>query len=222
MAQLNRILSSGGRVAMLITAIQVFAALTPATASTLSRPPLATKLLTASDLPAGWYVFPEKGTTQSVDLPTGGCLAKATSWLASHPSAQSASIQGSTTQGRSLFDEALATGENTKRHFQLLVRALGRCHDSPSEWRGFQVAVTAKALPIPVPGVSSHAFTVDFREGQGINTTDDRWDVLLFQIGTVYGSFQFHTNPNRITTFVMLSRAAINKIERSSVAPSSG
>lgn len=186
--------------------------LAAASANSTSQTQLTARLLSQADLPAGWDVYSQNGTAANDDLLTGGCLANATSWVTHHPGTPSADEEGSTTEGRNLFEEALSTGKNAQHHVQLLVRALDNCHGSSTEWHGFHITVSATVIQIPGLGVGSHSFAVDFREGLGASATDDRWDVSLFRVGAVYGSFQYHANEMRTSAFRILALAAVGKV----------
>lgn len=204
----------GRRITLMTMAVTVgglFLFCPPVAASTLPQQPLAAELLSTDNLPTGWSVYPEDKSHHDSQLTLGGCLARATAWSTRHP-AIGVGVQGSTLQGRSLFEEELATGGNASRHLQLLVAALDHCRDSSTHLLSIKVVVNAKPLSMRALGTSAHAFAVDFLEGQGSTTTHDRWDYVLFQNGTVYGSFGYHANPIRTRAFQMLATAAINKV----------
>jgi hypothetical protein len=205
-------------VGLMAWTIIQFGILVPANSGASTQTQLTAKLLSQADVPAGWYVYPHNGTASEEFMLTNGCLASATIWVIHHPNSSSVGVQGSTTQGRSLFFEGLATGKNAQHHLQLLVDDLDRCHSSPSDWRGFHIAITANPLALTGLGVNSHAFAVDDHEGLGANATDVRWDIVLFQAGPIYGSFSYQANPIRAAMFRELAVDAVHKVTASESA----
>jgi pimeloyl-ACP methyl ester carboxylesterase len=166
------------------------------------------RLLSASDLPAGWSaVGTGKNTPKLTSAP---CL----SGLASSPKGWTylavAFVQGSSIPN---LGEVLATGAQVPGTWSRFARALARCRTATLQLAGTKVKVAVRPLPFPkvTHGSSAYAWTFTLA---GIKFG---FDLVLFQTGT-YGGYLSYADLGSppVSTVVAFARAAVAKARRGS------
>jgi len=196
--------------AFLVAGVVWGAAPTVASAGTPGgTPALATKLLSAAEVPAGW---------KSTFIPTsevfhGSCFQAARSAL------KKGWERTGFTNHKASFDEYLAPASKSAK-WRSLSHNLATCKKFHYSLGKHTLTGVVKTLQLPPVGTASSAYTVGV-VGNAIFTLVD--DVVLFQAHTELGVLTFVTvsKPNP-TTVAALARTAVAKAEGQPVSAPAG
>ena len=125
----------------------------PPTAASLMR----ARLLSVSDLPAGWSSVPLK--TSALKQTSASCLAAVHSSMTGVTEEEAAFVQGSSVPS---FGEALATGPEAAAHWARLDQAMAGCRSATLTVAGQKTPLTIKPLAFPAVGTASAAYAWTF------------------------------------------------------------
>lgn len=187
------------------------AGVTSATAAAAPAPNIKARLLTVSDLPAGWRAH--SSTATGLDRARTPCLRGLTSKSAPGEKRATASfVEGS---GVPAVAEALSTGA-TQAEFTKSVDALASCHSLSLDIGTKHVKATVNKIALPVPSSGVHAFSL------ALTSTDVPIgiDIALFRVHGISGDILYVAvgTPTRSTAAALIG-AAVSKAEGHTVSP---
>jgi pimeloyl-ACP methyl ester carboxylesterase len=191
-------------VIVLLTAVVVATVTLVVTLTGQGQNVVTSRLLTASDLPAGWTVVASQPST--LDLPKSKCL----SGLPTKSTANitSASVSFAERSGLPGLGEYLATGATIMSGYARSVRALATCHSLTFTQNKKTIQATISPIPLPVVGSASAAYSLRFSvAGFPIVV-----DIALFRTSKYLGEVIFSDSvPPQTTALGALARAAAEK-----------
>jgi pimeloyl-ACP methyl ester carboxylesterase len=186
------------------------AALTSGCGGNSTQSALQARLLSVSDLPAGWSATPvNPGSVQT----TAPCLSS----LATNPSGWTYSI-AAFVQGTAIptLSEVLATGPEAQQRWRSLGRALAHCRTATITIAGKKASATIQPLSFPRVASTSSGYAWAFTTS-GIRIG---FDLILFETGTYVGYLTYaDLGPPAKATVQAFADAAVAKAERGSTAP---
>jgi len=139
------------------------------------------RLLSVSDLPAGWSSIALKAASAQ---PTVSCLAGLSATMSGLTSATATFVQGS---GVPSLGEVLATGPQAAARWARLDQAMAACHSTTLALSGVKTPVTIKPLAFPQVGKASSAYLWAFRaSGIPISTV-----LVSFSAGDYQGYIEY-------------------------------
>lgn len=195
------------RVVAGVAAATVLLGLVPMATASAAAPALdvGARLLTVSDLPAGWHSA--RPTSTRLDLAGTPCLRGISATRRARRAAKSATFgEGS---GLPALSESLANGTSAAK-FHAAVVALGRCHSVTLTINAKHVEATIGKTPLPIPGAASHAFLL------AVVVTDVPIgaDIVLFREQGVDGELVYVAvgTPTPVTVET-LARLAVSKVQ---------
>jgi pimeloyl-ACP methyl ester carboxylesterase len=171
---------------------------------------LQSRLLSVTDLPAGWSAAPTNPQAVRASAP---CLSS----LGAHPKGwtyqAAAFVQGTAIPS---LGEVLATGPQAQRAWQSLGRALARCRTATITIAGKKASVTIRPLPFPHAASSSSAYAWALTIA-GIRIGAD---LVLFRAGRYEGYLTYSDlGQPAVTTMKAFVDAAVAKAEEGSTDP---
>jgi pimeloyl-ACP methyl ester carboxylesterase len=177
---------------------------TPSAASLLSA-----RLLSVSDLPAGWSAAPVSQSGVQASVPCLPSLPKSAGWTR----ASTAFVQGTATPS---LGELLATGPGAGQWWQQLNSALGRCHTATVTAAGRKSPVSIRPLAFPEVADGSSAYRLTFTtSGVAISAT-----LVAFDTGTYLGYVSYSALGQPSTAVVQaFADAAAAKAASGSTSP---
>ncbi|MGO9188122.1 MAG: alpha/beta fold hydrolase [Streptosporangiaceae bacterium] len=167
------------------------------------------RLLSVTDLPAGWSAAPANPKSVQTKAP---CLSGLSRDTKGWTYADAAFVQGTSIPN---FGEVLATGPRAQRRWQGLGRALARCRTATITIAGRKAMVTIQPLPFPRIASSSSAYAWAFTiAGIRIGV-----DFVLFTAGKYEGYLTYADLGTPVTATVQaFADAAVAKAEKGSAA----
>jgi len=172
---------------------------------------LKSRLLTASDLPAGWKAAPVSTSTK---LTAGTpCLSRLPNTLKGFTYETAGFVQGSSIPN---LGEVLASGTEVGPTWNRFGDALAGCRTATLTLGGIKVKATVRRLAFPRLGRTSSAYAWTFTLA-GIRLG---FDLVLFQTAT-YGGYLSYADLGspQISTVEAFARAAVAKATTGSTAP---
>jgi pimeloyl-ACP methyl ester carboxylesterase len=171
---------------------------------------LQNRLLSVSDLPAGWSAAPTDPQAVRASAP---CLSS----LGAHPKGwtyqAAAFVQGTAIP---TLGEVLATGPQAQRAWQRLGRALARCRTATITIEGKKASATIRPVPFPRAGGISSAYAWAFTIA-GIRVGAD---LVLFRAGGYQGYLTYSDLGQPAAAAVRaFVGAAVAKAEKGSTDP---
>jgi hypothetical protein len=145
-----------------------FVAASPA--SSVTKAELRSKLLSLSDLPAGWTVHNSSGTSSNV---TSGCLLGV-----KHAPKNETKAAATFEDGQAFFDEGIVGGRDAATAYNRLNLVLTRCTHFTATSDGLTFRATVGRTSFPAVGDESSAFEVTLTS-EGLSV---RADFVLFRL----------------------------------------
>jgi hypothetical protein len=188
-------------------------ALAPLQAGAATTSQIKQKLLSASDLPAGWSV--QKGNPGGSGSNLGGCFKGLSS--------TKRGIKGITRAEIGFVDgmlpaaaETLEQGKTAAARYTSFVHILSKCSTVSFTASGVKVSGTVGALSVPTVGSASAGYSINFTasgETFGI-------DLILFKTSSTFGALSYEAlgSPDAATAESFAS-AAVDKAEGKPVTP---
>ncbi|MGE5289484.1 MAG: alpha/beta fold hydrolase [Micromonosporaceae bacterium] len=174
---------------------------------------LQSRLLSVSDLPAGWSAVPVNPNAVQTKAP---CLSSLPANPKGWTYATAAFVEGTAIP---TFVEVLATGPQVQRRWQSLSWAMARCRTATITVGGTKARATVQPLPFPRVASPSSAYAWAFTTG-GIRIG---FDLVLFQAGRYAGYVAYSDlGPPAAATVRAFADAAVAKAKRGSTAPVTG
>ena len=204
-SRMRRFAGRGGIVLALLVAALALAAC----GSSGGGSGVSSRLLSLSDLPAGWSA----AGTSPVKLTRAPCL----SGLARHPR-HSSYESAAFVEGTSIpnFGEVLASGSGVSRAWAQLEHALGGCHSATLRIGPLRTHATIRPLGFPRIGRRSLAYSWTIVIA-GITITSD---LVVFQAGRLVGYISYaDLGKPPLATVAAFARAAAAKAQRGTTAP---
>jgi hypothetical protein len=182
----------------------MFCILVASPAGGLTKGQLRSKLLSLSDLPAGWTVA--TASSGGGSAVSGGCLAGVKKAPKSEEKVTASFVNGQFPQ----LNEALLTGRSATVAYNRLNRVLARCKHFTVSSDGQTLTATVGAMSLPTVGDESNAYGVTF-SFEGIS---GGVDLVLFKVGSIAGVVEYidtgQPDPNQLQEFV---NESVNKVE---------
>jgi pimeloyl-ACP methyl ester carboxylesterase len=171
------------------------------------------RLLSATDLPAGWSATPVSQKAVQTSAP---CLSGLGANHQGYTYASAAFVQGTSIPS---LGEVLAAGPQAQRQWQSLGSALARCRTATITVGGVKSPVTIRPVSFPTVGSGSSAYAWTFTVS-GIPVDDD---LILFRAGAYEGYLTYadvgSPSPATVQAF---ANAAVAKAEHGSTSPVPG
>jgi len=167
------------------------------------------RLLSVTDLPAGWSAVPANPKGGQASAP---CLS---GWPANpkgYTYARAGFVEGTSIPS---FGEVLATGPQAQRMWQSLARALARCQTATITIAGEKARATIQPLPFPRVASTTDAYAWAFTiAGVRIGL-----DLVLFKAGSFAGYLTYaDLGTPAVATVQAFAAAAVAKAETGSTA----
>jgi pimeloyl-ACP methyl ester carboxylesterase len=199
-------------IAAVLAAIAATAALISGCGSGVATA-LHSRLLSASDLPAGWSEVSTSPASVHTDAPClSGLPAKPKGWSY----ATAAFVEGTSVPS---LGELLATGLQAHHAWQNLDRAMARCRTATITIAGKKAPVSIQPLPLPRVAGTSSAYAWSFTFG-GVRIGVD---LVLFQAGKYTGYLTYSDlGPPAAATVTAFVGAAVTKAKTGSTTPVPG
>lgn len=173
--------------------------------------PLHRRLLSLSDLPAGWSK--SSASPRSVQLGSAPCFSS----LPKNP--KGVTFQGEAfVQGTAIpnMAEVVASGPQAQQYWQNLNRSLAACRTATLDIEGTKVQAAVQPSTLPPVGQSSSAYALDFTLS-GIHFQSD---LVLFRAGPYDGYVSYPDLGTPFTaTVAAFAGAAVTKVEHGTTAP---
>jgi hypothetical protein len=197
--------------ALLATALILMGlpAVVAAPAGALTRSQLKAKVLSLSNLPAGWKAENPSGGGGTYT----GCLRNLHASPNSSDPADAFFIDGDSAPA---VGEVLASGSEATRRYQVLNKVLSACKKLGGTEGGAQIKGTVGAMSFPDVGTRSRAYAVSISIG-GIAI---HADVIAFEVGEYAGELLFEDiGQPKIAQVESFVDEAIGKIEGKPIRP---
>jgi hypothetical protein len=194
-------------------------ATSPLQAGAAEASPVKQKLLSVSELPAGWSVQRgNSGGSSASDV--GGCFKGLSSTPGKTKDVTRAEI-GFVDGMFPAAAETLEQGKTAADRYTSFTHTLSKCSTVSFTANGIKLSGTVGALPVPLVGDASAAYSIHFTasgETFGI-------DLILFKTGSTFGVLSYESlgSPNAATA-ESFAAAAADKVEGKPVTtlPSGG
>ena len=176
----------------------------PSTVGTLQG-----RLLSVTDLPAGWSAVPANPKSVQTIAP---CLSSLPANPKGYTFARAGFVEGTSIPS---FGEVLATGPQAQRMWQSLARALARCQTATITIAGEKARATIQPLPFPRVASTTDAYAWAFTiAGVRIGL-----DLVLFKAGSFAGYLTYaDLGAPAVATVQAFAAAAVVKAETGSTA----
>lgn len=178
---------------------------------------LSSRLLSVSDLPAGWSPAPTATTSvpeaSSMPATSSSCIPKQRGLgLVSEAFVEGTSVPA--------LGEALGSGAKARASWQQLRAAMANCRSATFTYDGKRVSATVQPLSLPSPALAGSSadqwsFSLD---GVSVGV-----DLVLFRAAGYYGYLSYSDlGLPLVPTVAAFARAAAAKVTRGSTAPVPG
>jgi hypothetical protein len=198
-------------VALVILAIGAALTVVPTLPSAGANGPVKARLLTVTELPAGWSVL--KASAQSAGLTNNKCLGGLIK-TAKHLSTASAAFEDHSLAP--ILAELLATGHGAVAKYEVAKKDLAACRSLSMKAEGVKLSGRLTPLTFPTVGTASVAYSAALTYSQlpvGL-------DLVLFRSGTYLGFVAYATlGTPSVATVQAFANEAVSKAEGNPVSP---